>query len=58
MWNESPVQFDAWDGAGGGAVGWPRGMGLGGSWEGVSGWGHMYTHGGLKSVYGKTNIIL
>ena len=29
---------EGWDGEGGG-IGW------GGRWEGVSGWGHMYTHG-------------
>ena len=33
-------RFDAWDRVlRAGAVGWPRGMGWGGRWEGGSGWG-------------------
>ena len=33
-------RFDAWDRVlGAGALGWPRGMGWGGRWEGDSGWG-------------------
>ena len=33
-------RFDAWDRVlGAGALGWPRGMGLGGRWERGSGWG-------------------
>ena len=33
-------RFDAWDRAlRAGALGWPRGMGWGGRWEGGSGWG-------------------
>ena len=35
---------EGWDGEGGG--------------RGVQGGEHMYTHGGFKSMYGKTNIIL
>ena len=27
-------------------------------WGGGSGWGHMYTRGRFKSMYGKTNTIL
>ena len=46
-----------------GAWGWCTGMTqrdvmgreMGG---GVSGWGHMYTHGGFMSMYGKTTTIL
>jgi len=33
-------------------------MGWGGRWEGVQDGEHMYTHGGFKSMYGKTIIIL
>ena len=44
MWNEPPVQV--WcmiQVLGAGALGWPRGMGWGGRWEGRSGWGtHVY----------------
>ena len=36
MWNESPVQVWCMTL---GALGWPRGMGWGGTWEGDSGWG-------------------
>ena len=40
MWNRSPVQFSAWDRVlRAGALGWPWGIGWGGRWEGVSGWG-------------------
>ena len=49
-------RFDAWERAlRAGALGWPRGMGWGGRWEGGSGWGHMYTHGWFMSVYGKNH---
>ena len=30
----------------------------GGGWEGVQDGEHMYTHGGLMLMYGKTNTIL
>ena len=43
---------------GAGALGWPRGMGWGESWEGVQDGEHMYTHGGFKSMCGKTNTVL
>ena len=33
-----------------GALGWPRGMGWGGRWEGFQYGDHMYTHGGFKSM--------
>ena len=37
-------RFDAWDRVlRAGALGWPRGIGWGGRWEGASGWGtHVY----------------
>ena len=40
VWNRSPVQV-GWmrQVLGAGALGWPRGMGWGGRWEGGSGWG-------------------
>ena len=38
---------EGWDGEG------PRG-----SWEGVQNGEHIYTHGGIKSMYGKTNTML
>ena len=41
-----------------GALGRPRGMGWGGGGRGVQDGGHMYTHGGFMSMYGKTNTIL
>ena len=47
-------RFDAWyrvlraD-----ALGWPRGIGWGGRWEGVLDGEHMNTHGRFKSVYAK-----
>ena len=42
-----------------GALGRPRGMGWAGRWEGFQDGGHMYTHGGFMSVYGKNqhNIV-
>ena len=43
---------------GAGALGWPRGMGCGGRWEGVQDGEHMYTHGVFMSMYGKTTTIL
>ena len=36
----------------------PQRDGMGGKWVGVSGWGHVYTHGGFMLMYGKTNTIL
>ena len=40
MWNRSPVQVGYMRQVlGAGALGWPRGMGWGGMWEGGSGWG-------------------
>ena len=45
-----------------GAQGWCTGMtqrdGMGREVGGGSGWGHMYTHGGFMSMYGKTTTIL
>ena len=42
-------RFDAWDRVlGAGALGWPRGMGWGGRWEGCSGWG---THVNLWVIH-------
>ena len=45
-----------------GAWGWCTGMtqrdGMGGRWEGVQDGEHMYTRGGFKSMYGKTNTML
>ena len=43
-----------------GAQGWCTGMTLrdGMVGEGVQDGEHMYTHGGFKSMYGKTNTIL
>ena len=39
-WNRSPVQVGCMRQVlRAGALGWPRGMGWGGRWEGVSGWG-------------------
>ena len=53
-------RFDAWYRMlGAGALGWPRGMGWGGSWGGgIQDGEHMYTHGWFMSVYGKNNTIL
>ena len=34
------------------------GMGRGGRWGGIQDGGHVYTHGGFTSVYGKTTTIL
>ena len=40
VWNRLPVQVGCMRQVlGAGALGWPRGMGLGGRWEGGSGWG-------------------
>ena len=40
VWNRSPVQVGCMRQVlGAGALGWPRGMGWGGRWEGCSGWG-------------------
>ena len=40
VWNRSPAQVGFMRQVlGAGALGWPRGMGWGGRWEGVSGWG-------------------
>ena len=40
VWNRSPVQVGCMRQVlGAGALGWPRGMGWGGTWEGGSGWG-------------------
>ena len=40
VWNRSPVQVGCMRQVlGPGALGWPRGMGWGGRWEGGSGWG-------------------
>ena len=40
VWNRSPVQVRCMRQVlGAGALGWPRGMGWGGRWEGGSGWG-------------------
>ena len=59
MLDGSPVQVDAWDRVlRAGALGWPWGMGWGRRWEGGSEWGHMHTHGGFMSMYGKANTIL
>ena len=41
-----------------GLVHWNDPEGWGGRREGGSGWGHMYTHGGFMSMYGKTTTIL
>ena len=41
-----------------GALGWPRGMGWGGRWEGGSGWGHTYIHVLLCQCMAKTTTIL
>ena len=39
-WNRSPAQVGCMRQVlGAGSLGWPRGMGWGGRWEGVSGWG-------------------
>jgi len=44
---------------GAGALGRPRGMVRGGRRKGGSGWGTcVYTCGGFKLIYGKTNTIL
>ena len=40
VWNRSPAQVGCMRQVlGAGALGWPRGMGWGGRWEGSSGWG-------------------
>ena len=40
VWNRSPAQVGCMRQVlGAGALGWPRGMGWGGRWEGGSGWG-------------------
>ena len=40
VWNRSPVQVGCMRQVlGAGALGWPRGMGWGGRWDGGSGWG-------------------
>ena len=40
VWNTSPAQVGCMRQVpGAGALGWPRGMGWGGRWEGGSGWG-------------------
>ena len=40
LWNRSPIQVGCMSQVlGAGALGWPRGMGWGGRWEGGSGWG-------------------
>ena len=36
----------------------PEGWDGEGGWRGVQDREHMYTHGGFKSIYGKTNIML
>ena len=43
-----------------GLVHWddPEGWDGEGGWRGVQGGEHMYTHVGLKSMYGKTNTML
>ena len=52
-------RFDAWYRIlGAGALGWPRGMGWGGSGREVQDREHMFTHGQFMSMYGKTNTIL
>ena len=43
---------------GAGALGRPRGMVWGGTWEAVQDGEHMYTCGGFMLIYGKTNTIL
>ena len=43
---------------GAGALGWPRGVLRGGTWEGVQDGEHVYTCGGFMLMYGKTNTIL
>ena len=53
-------RFYAWDRVlRAGALGWSRGMGRGGKWEGVQEGGHMYIHGWFMSMYGKNhhNIV-
>ena len=50
VWNTSPVQGGCMRQVlGAGALGWPRGMGKGGRWEGGSGWG-TYVHPWLIHV--------
>ena len=52
-------RFNAWDRMlGAGALGWPRGMGWGGRWEGVQDGEHIYTRGRFLLICGKTNIIM
>ena len=42
-----------------GALGWSRGMGRGGNWDGgIQDGEHMYTHGGFMLMYVKTTTIL
>ena len=56
VWNRSPVQVGYMRQVlGAGALGWPRGMGWGGRWEGFQDGGHMYTHGWFMSMYGKNH---
>ena len=60
MWNKSPVQVQCMRQD---AQGWCTGMTQRDGMERAVGGGfqdgeHMYTHGGFKSMYGKTNTIL
>ena len=49
VWNRSPVQVGCMRQVlRAGALGWPRGMGWGGRWEGGSGWG---THANPWPIY-------
>ena len=52
-------RFDAWYRVlGAGALDDPEGWDGQGGGRGVQDGEHMYTHGGFKSMYGKTNTIL
>ena len=49
-------RLDAWDRVlRAGVLGWPRGMGGGGRWEGDRDGEHMYTHGRFMWLYGKNH---
>ena len=60
MWNESPVQFQCIiQDAGGWCTGMTQRVGIGRQvGGGVQDGEHMYTHGGFKPMYGKTNTML
>ena len=53
-------RFDVYDPGCSGLMHWddPEGWDGKGGGRGIQGGEHMYTHGGFKSMYGKTNTIL